>query len=226
MGHIVEQTDACGATTRSLYTILGKPYRIENPDGSIDRSVYDQRGNLTRSFAKNGTKTKYEYDYQSRVTGKTVLSSDGSILSSNKYTYNAFHLKSETDGEGNVTLYEYDGAGRLSETNKDGRLTTFVYDNLGRVQETREHFDGGYVAKIQNFDFLNRLIEERTEDDKQNLFSKTRYHYDADGNRDITEVHHEDGKISVTTTRYNIFMMNFCYIAIAIRIIMISGFAK
>ena len=80
--------------------------------------------------------------------------------------YNAFHLISETDPEGIKTEYRYDNAGRLIESKKAGRVTTYVYDVLGRTSEVREHFNGGYIAKIKDYDFLDRVIEERTEDDK------------------------------------------------------------
>ena len=70
MGNITMQKDACGAVTRTQYTIHGKPIRIDYPDGSVEKFEYSKRGNILRSYEKNGTCTYYKYDYQDRVTEK------------------------------------------------------------------------------------------------------------------------------------------------------------
>ena len=195
------QKDACGAFTKTEYTIRGKPYRIENPDGTVEMFLYDLKGDLTETTARNGIKTTYQTDYLSRVVEKKVISPDGDVQIST-FVYNAFHLLSETDPEGFTTTYRYDGAGRLIETVKENKRTTFVYDSLSRLVETQEHFDGGYIAHIKAYDLLGRVIEERTEDHNRQLFGKSEYQYDPEGNKILAIVHGEEP--AVTQIRYNV----------------------
>ncbi len=201
LGCVRLQKDACGAITKTEYTIRGKPYRIENPDGTVETFLYDLKGDLKESTARNGIKTTYKTDYLSRVIEKKVIGPDGNVQTST-FVYNAFHLLSETDPEGFKTTYCYDGAGRLAETRKDNKCITFVYDSLSRLVETREHFDRGYIAHIKAYDLLNRVIEERTEDHTRQLFGKSEYQYDPEGNKILTIVHGEAP--AVTRIRYNV----------------------
>ncbi len=162
---------------------------------------YDLKGDLKEATARNGIKTFYKTDYLSRVVEKKVLSPDGNVQIST-FTYNAFHLLSETDPEGFTTAYRYDRAGRLVETLKENKRTTFVYDSLSRRVETREHFDGGYIAYIKAYDLLDRVIEERTEDSTKQVFGKSEYQYDSEGNKIMTLVHGEEP--AATQIRYNV----------------------
>ena len=202
MGNIIEQTDACGATTKTFYTIQGKPYRIEHPDGSVETNEYGIRGNLLKATAKNGAVTKYTYDYQSRPETKAIHDANGKHLYTLNYTYNGLHLLSETDAEGNITYYNYDGAGRVSEVLKADRKTTYEYDHLGRLAKTREHDGGTIITTVKQYDFLNCIVEERVEDQDSQVFNKTQYEYDLDGNKVKTIAETQAG-IQITTTRYN-----------------------
>lgn len=203
MGNIIEQIDACGTVTKTAYTVQGRPYRIEHSDGSIEKNEYEIRGNLVTSIDKNGSYTKHTYDYQSRLLSKSTYDIDDTLLDSINYTYNALHLISETDPLGNVTTYNYDGAGRLVETLKGQRKTVYVYDSLGRIAETQEHDDHTIIINVKVYDLLNRVIEERIEDQDRQLFSKVNYEYDLDGNqiRVLTETEHG---IQISETNYNV----------------------
>lgn len=203
MGNVIEQHDACGAKTKTAYTIQGKPYRIEHPDGTIEKNEYGNRGNLLKATAKNGAYTTYTYDDQSRPLTKKVHDANGAKLHTTIYTYNALHLKTEIDPEGNVTEYDYDGAGRLCKVMKGARKTTYEYDTLGRVGKTKEHDGDTIIITLKKYDLLNRVIEERIEDQSGQIFSKTCFEYDFDGNKTKTITESQAGT-QVVTTRYDV----------------------
>jgi RHS repeat-associated protein len=202
MGNVIEHNDACGTTTKTAYTIQGKPYRIEHADGTVEKNEYGIRGNLLKATAKSGAYTTYTYDYQSRPLTKSTYAANGTLLDSSSYTYNALHLISETDPEGTITRYNYDGAGRLSEILKEERKITYVYDSLGHLTETQEHDGTTLLINIKLYDLLDRVIEERTEDQDRQMFSKVAYQYDLDGNQIRTLTETQAG-VQIAETRYN-----------------------
>lgn len=191
MSHPTVQTDPLGHETRVCYTIRGKPSRISHPDGSEESYHYNLDGTLHRHTAKNGSITTYTYDYLNRIIKTEVHSANGELFTSSSATYSAFHLLSETDGEGNVTHYSYDGAGRLLSLSKGPKKTTYVYDTLGRRIQTRTFFgDNPHSCTIQAqwYDLLDRVIEETVQNSNGHLFSRVSYSYDEVGNR-CEEIH-------------------------------------
>lgn len=205
MGNIVKFVDPMGGVTQTAYTIRNKPSLIHHPDGTVEKFTYSLNGDLLKHQAKNGSITSYTYDFLSRPLKKEIFGSNGELLSSYSYTYNAFHLLSEKDPEGHETKYRYDGAGRLISKEKGEKLTYFEYDNLGRLAVTKEFFgihSEDFIAKIQEFDFLNRVIEERTQDSRGTLLTRVNYAYDDDGNRIQTVNYTSVGK-AITRIHYN-----------------------
>lgn len=205
MNHPISKIDPLGNETKSEFTIRGKPYRVEYPDGSVETCEYTLDGLLEKSVAKSGVETFYQYDYLGRLTSKKIKSSSGELLSSSSATYNPFHMLSETDAAGRVLTYEYDAAGRLERLRKGGSLVLFQYDSLGRVSKTLEYYGSNeqdYVVKVQEYDLLNRVIEERTEDAAGNTLKKAEYKYDVDGNRIEVKTCNQAG-VGITRTAYN-----------------------
>lgn len=134
-----------------------------------------------------------------------VHSPSGELLSETSSTYNAFHLLSETDAAGSVTRYKYDLAGRLSHVSKEDQLTVYHYDALGRIAKTLEYYgpdEQDYIVKAQDYDLLNRVVQERTEDASGMILKKVEYSYDAAGNRCETRTFNQAG-IGITTTVYD-----------------------
>lgn len=205
MNHPVSRIDALGHETKSEFTIRGKPYRIEYPDGSVESSEYTLDGLLESSTAKNGVVTHYQYDYLGRLTCKEIKSPSGELLSTTFATYSAFHMLSETDAAGNILTYDYDAAGRLIRLKKQESRVEFQYDTLGRVSRTLEYFgpnEQDCVVKAQEYDLLNRVIEERTEDANGTLLKKMEYGYDIEGNRTEIRSSNQAG-LGITKTVYN-----------------------
>ncbi len=205
LGNVISKTDPRGFCTTMAHTIRGKPYLINYPDGSSEKFEYTIDGYLEKSIAKNSVVTTHILDYQGRSIGKNMLGPNGEVLSSTTAVYNAFHLLSETDPAGHITYYTYDFAGRLKTATKGEAKTAYFYDNLGRLTKTCEYFgdgDNDYTAKVQKYDLLNRVIEERMEDAAGHVLRKIEFGYDENGNCNLVKTRNEAG-VGITTTTYN-----------------------
>ena len=202
-GNVVHLEKTDGTVTKKKFTIHKKPYFIEYPDGSKEKFVYYKNGCLEKKIEKNGSFCTYQYDYKLRPIEHSVFDPHGNKLYTTHITYNVFHKLTESDPMGRITYFKYDKAGRLIEVKKEDCLTRYVYDELGRQKETREYYDeNGYLAKIKEHDFLNRVIEERVENENRKILTKVNYGYDSDGNQYQTLTYNDSGT-SVTTTSYN-----------------------
>lgn len=172
-------TDPNGNTTRSSYTIFGKPCKIEYPDGSIESTEYNLESQAIRHTAKNGTFTIYTRDPFGRIVKTEVFDPAGKPLSQTQCLYNSYHLLSETDPAGHVTKHTYDFRGRKISTAKENQIIQFEYDELDRINKT---IRGDCISAVK-YDALDRIIEEWEEDSQGNLLKKTCYEYDSVGRK-------------------------------------------
>lgn len=198
-------TDASGNVTDIGYTAYNKPFCKIHPDGTKERMEYDLTGNLVMSRAQNGTKTHYQYDPFDRLIKKEVYAASGELLESESNTYNAFHLLSTTAPNGVTTHYEYDKAGRLVTTTTGEMRTEYQYDALGREVKVLAFYGTGkedYTAKVKEYDLLNRVIEERTEDGSGNILIKEAYTYDPAGNCQVVSKWNQAGE-ALVSNEYN-----------------------
>lgn len=202
MGNAIVRIDANGSITKASYTIRGKPYRIEYPDGSVEQKEYSLAGLLIKEIAKNGLTTTYTYDPFDRITETVITDPQGTILKTKSAIYSTFQLLSETDEEGKTTVYEYDGAGRrISMRNRD-HFIRYEYDPLGRVTKTIDFIDDTNLRiTCKEYDFLDRIIEERNEDQNGEVFKKEKYTYDVNGNKTSTS-HFTQAGTATTQTEY------------------------
>jgi len=199
------KTDARGFSTSYQYNIYGNPFQKNNSDGTTEWFEYNLDGSLKKAVAPNGMTTCYTYDYLLRLIKKEIFDKSGQFLSSFSWNYNAFHLLSETDAAGHVTYYQYDYAGRLQSKAKDDSLTTHEYDALGRLVKSHDFYgydSSEFTTKVQIYDLLNRVIEERMEDPNGNWLKRQVYQYDEMGNRSV-EICPTQAGDGVTTTIYN-----------------------
>lgn len=205
LNQLKSMTHPNGSETRKKLTVRGQDALIRYPDGSTEKFRYDLFGRLIEKRQRNLTKVRYRYDALDREIECKVYAPSGELLTRTKKNYNAFHLISETDPNGNTTYYRYDGAGRLISTKKGDRETRYGYDALGRRNATYEIFgDDDYCLTKVIYDLLDREIERVTEDRHGTILSKVMMHYDVNGN--VIEVAKEgQAGLERTLTSYDCF---------------------
>lgn len=178
------ETNARGFSTEKTYNVRGKEISILYPDGQLERFEYHLDGTLAKKVASNGTITLFTYDCFGRLRVEKAYSMSGQFLYETQNTYNSFHKISSTDGEGVITYFDYDGAGRLIQTRCLDKIEIYEYDTLGRLAKKKELFDSGRMkVNCTEYDFLDRIIEERIEDEQGHILKRVRYDYDLLGNR-------------------------------------------
>lgn len=180
-------TDSKGRTITKSYNSRGKPTVIHYFDGTNELFKYDLEGSLHRYLGRDGLVQVYEYDYIGRLNHIEYYkrgskgSNDG--FKRKYYNHNAFHLTSEKDERGETKTYTYDSAGRLETLSKGDQKVEFIYDSLGRTQAVKKWKSSNtFTLEIKEYDPLNRVIEERTEDEQGTQLLKTRYVYNDAGN--------------------------------------------
>ena len=130
-GRVVETIDAENVVTRTTYYATGEKQKVTMAHGSADASV-----------------TEYEYDAAGRL--ERVVYAKGEIEETQEsYTYDAFgNVETQTDGNGAVTSFVYDKAGRVLTTSQspDGGATIyktgFTYNAFGQVFSAHDANDG------------------------------------------------------------------------------------
>ena len=198
-GNITQSIDKEGYTTKTTYNILGKSLKVFHPDGTYQKYVYNLQGDLIQEWFRDGTYVINETDYSGRVTMAKTYASDGTYLKTCSYRYKGLNLISEIDALGNIIHYRYDGAGRKIAKIEGEIETHYSYDSLGNLT----HTSCGNRVQIKQFDFLGQVIEERVESLLGDIFSKSQYAYDSEGNRILQRIYRDSDNFSETSTIYN-----------------------
>lgn len=178
-GRITKEIDKDGFVTHTTHNLYGKPLEIIYSDGTLKRFAYNLAGHLVQEWERDGRNTIYEVDYKGRSTHLSTYSSDGILLKSAQKNYKGPNLISEIDPMGNITIYQYDGAGRKTAKLQGDQITTFSYDPLGRLEKTI----AARTVRLKKYDYLDRVIEKRNEDLEGVIYKKTQYVYDINGNK-------------------------------------------
>lgn len=198
------ETDARGYSTVKTYNARKKVTSILYPDGQCERFEYHLDGTLARKIASNGTALDFTYDYLGRLVHEMAHSKNGQFLYETLHTYRGLHKVSSKDAQGVTTFFEYDGAGRLIKTTCLEKVELFEYDSLGRLNKKKEPFGQGKMrVTCSEHDFLDRVIEERVEDEAGVILKKVQYRYDLLGNRTHVIEETEAG-LSQHITDYNV----------------------
>gem|GEM_PF-2115614 len=184
LNHIVTSTNANGYTTRYDRNWRGNPTRIYHADGSQEGFIYDSEGQLLEHHLPNGSLIAYTLDWQGRILKEQTLDANRKPLNSREKTYSAFHLLSETEYEGNLTTYEYDGQGRLKSVQQPYSQTRYTYDTLGR---TRSLERVGVDIQHMEYDLLGRVLDKKVFDTAGTLLTHDQYTYNT---RDQVIAHH------------------------------------
>lgn len=202
-GNEISKTDVFGKTTRISKNVRGKPTQIISPDGAIETMEYETDGTVRKTVGKNGLVTLTSHDCLGRLLSKECYSSNGEFLSKISSTYNSFHKLTDVDAKGTVTEYTYFSSGLLKSTKKENSLTEYGYDEFQRPNQTKVWVsENSYILTTKTHDFLNRVIEERVEDENAHCHKLEQYTYDAYGNRTEMSQQRPNG-ISITKTCYD-----------------------
>jgi len=177
-GNIIKNVDKDGFVTLTSYNLYGKPLEILYPDGTFKRFAYNLQGHLIQEWERDNRSMVYEVDYKGNQKNIKVFGSDGCLKKELHKSYKGEKLVSETDAMGQVTSYEYDGAGRKTSTRQGNQIIYYEYDSLGFLSKTID----AESIKIEIHDFLGRVIEERTEDLFGVIYKKSQMSYDINGN--------------------------------------------
>ncbi len=203
VGNIIQETDERDFCTKKCYNTRGKLISSLLPDGQQEFLEYHLDGTLAKKITSNGTYTHFEVDCFGRITKETTYSPQGVLLAETSQTYYGMHKASSTDASGLTTTYHYDWAGRLSRTACQDKEEAYVYDSLGRMVKKKEAYeDNQFKITCMEYDLLDRLIEERIEDEQGNVLRKASYSYDLLGKQ--THITEETNAGPCTrTTLYN-----------------------
>jgi RHS repeat-associated protein len=159
--------DARGNTTSYSYDLTGRLTQTSYPDSTTDQANYDPNGNRTRSITRAGVMTNYVYDAANRVA--QTLDSGQHPLTATVYDA-AGQVLSSKDGNGNITQYAYDDAGRRTTvTDALTHVTTFVYDAAGNQTSVK---DANNNTTAYTYDNANRRTRVTYPDGK---FESTAY---------------------------------------------------
>jgi len=179
-GNLISHIDPLGYKTTTTYNTLRKPIKIDYPDGSTIRHIYNTNGTLAKTIHPDGTEDHYTYDHFHRMRSKQTFSLNQEFLSQEEWTYDTFHLRSYTNPEGLKTVYTYDGAGRKIKEQAGTRVLQYTYDSLGNLEKTT---CGGYT-KVTLHDVEGNIFKQWEEDCDGKIENLTTFHYDHERRKD------------------------------------------
>lgn len=178
-GNLIASISPNKDTILTEYNTLRKPTHILYPDGSSISHLYNKNGTLQKTILQDKSEVHYEYDIFQRTTAKITVSSDGKLLSEERWDYDSFHLLSYTDTRNLTTFYHYDGAGRKILEDTGGRKRAYHYDALGFVQKIEEE----NASYNQILDVGGRVIEEWIEQKDGSKENHMKFSYNLDNKK-------------------------------------------
>ncbi|MES2272590.1 MAG: RHS repeat-associated core domain-containing protein [Chlamydiota bacterium] len=103
-------------------------------------------------------------------------------LKEKTFHYDTFHKMSEISEWQDKTIYIYDESGRPASSRKENQKIEFIYDALGRVHGVKKwKSSNAFTLEIKEYDLLDRVIEERTENENGRVLLKKKYVYNDAG---------------------------------------------
>ncbi|GLC31550.1 DNRLRE domain-containing protein [Clostridium omnivorum] len=203
---VVTTEDAGARTTQQYYDAAGRVEKTISGN-NYTRYEYDNLGNMTKIFGRDDYDEKKEkliataqYDVFNRITKQFIDPTNKNICSSVDYDFLG-NKKSEIDGLGNKTEYNYDNIGRLKavhnfvtsrtydESSKkitetqgkiDDLVTDYLYDQrdpveVGLVYNSVK--DALHRETRTYFDALGRKVKETKKDGETGELRETKYDY-------------------------------------------------
>ncbi len=179
----IEIKDESRNITKTRYNGYNLPIEISYSDNTQEKFIYNLDGSLKKHTDQLDNSTIYEYDFLKRDIKKSIISFDNKSSINEEKTYSSFNLLSKKDPEGNITTYKYDYAGKKISKTTLNEETRFLYDDLSRLSTTVYVNDQNSLFEIEVKDYLNRILEQRKEDENGNIFYRIGYEYDLQNNK-------------------------------------------
>lgn len=176
-GNLTKLTYPDGAVVTYQYDTSNRLWNVTDPSGTTTYEYSNSSNNLIKKTLPNGVSTTYTYDTAKRITDVLNRRSDGSVISSHHYLFDANGNRTqaaETTPAGNrTTTYTYDRLNRLTNaTCSDGTYEIYTYDSSGN-RKSRTTPNG---TMTYDYDGDNRLIKIGSPNGNTALF------YDRSGN--------------------------------------------
>ncbi|MDD4151812.1 MAG: DUF6531 domain-containing protein, partial [Candidatus Gracilibacteria bacterium] len=177
-GLLTETVDSKGNKTEIKYDVFGRTLEIKDVLGNKQTFEYDKNSNITKKSIISNTgktlNTYYFYDKDNRLIGEK---SDNDVLKG--YIYNSLNqITRVIDKNGNKTDLEYNYLGKVTKktqyVNGNSISTIYTYDDN---QNLTSITDGNGNKTTYVYDLFNRLIKEIYSDTKE-----INYEYDSLGN--------------------------------------------
>ena len=178
LGNLTSHTTPQKEITKTKYNLYRKPIQIIYPDKTEIFLTYDKKGNLLQTLQQDQTRIEYTYDIFSRMTSKSIYTKENTLLSLEKWEYNAFNLISYTNAQGLVTYYFYDGANRKTLEKANKREKGYFYDALNFLERIQE----------KEIDFIQKHNEEgwileQWEETAHRQENYMQFFYDSEGRK-------------------------------------------
>ncbi|MEW8508580.1 MAG: RHS repeat-associated core domain-containing protein, partial [Candidatus Thiodiazotropha sp.] len=193
----VTQVSQGQQTVRYGYDAIGNLIVVTDPDGKQITLNYDEAGRATGLEDSNGNRFEQDLDTEGRLTRQNLKDTQGQLLATVSYLYDAQGRLSARETPRGQTRYRYDKTGRLTEIEDPlGYTNTLDYNGLGQLLAVTQ--PGNRVTQLQ-YDEKGRasgLTDPRAnttqivKDDFGNVIRQShpdtgvvRYAYDQAGNR-------------------------------------------
>ncbi|MFF3159754.1 RHS repeat-associated core domain-containing protein, partial [Streptomyces sp. NPDC057910] len=182
-GRVVEERDADGRTTTTVYNKRGEVEKTTGPDGAVTTHTYD--------------------DATGRVLETVTVSGDGKRTEKRAYTYDqatgrVTGVSDPGDKQGTLISYRYSFTGKVLEVAyPDGKKTGQGFDRHGQLT-TATDITGATTHYTYNKDGTLKQAVQKTADGRTTL-AEVAYAYDGLGR--VVKV--ERGNKSVTVYGYN-----------------------
>ena len=181
-------TDDQGNKTEISYNTEGEVDYVEDAQENSVQYTYDDYGNVLTAAGSDGITYTYTYNEYGLLTSTTVTNSNDNttLTSSTEYSdLTSNYVKSETDTDGNTTLYGYnEDTGLLMwiqyPEDTGNTRTTYTYDSKYNLVSTTKHLEDGREVTVSTeyTSGLQTSITHSNTASKSTTYSMEYYNFD------------------------------------------------
>lgn len=155
---VTSVTDAQKNTTQTTYNVRGKPTHIHYSNGTDEKFEYNLDGSLAVAKAKDGSTSKFKYDYLARITDMESCNASGTITNHTQNCYKGFHFLPKDKEASDKPL-------------ENGSSTT-VLDALYGVYKQFAYITSKLTTFLKNYSY-EKAIQPEVDQVALDVFGKT-----------------------------------------------------